>query len=157
MSNISQDLAYQVRIARWEGWRRLAKQLPNHHVLAVELLRIGPDDTVAIFTVVKHREPVQHVVHGDSRGQLKKFVDHGGQGGQGGQGGYGGKDDGAPPQQHTLSLTMELKSTDGGGLDANSIAMGDPPPKEPPPPGITALGGVMLGASFGVGDALPVA
>src|SRR6185295_795562 len=71
MSKISNDEMTKVRLARLEGWKQLAKQLPNHHILSVELMRTRNDETAAVFTVVRHHQPVQFLVRADSRGRVK--------------------------------------------------------------------------------------
>ncbi|MGH9889480.1 MAG: hypothetical protein ACREBE_28365, partial [bacterium] len=71
MSKISNDELQKVRLARMEGWKQLAKQLPDHHILSVELVRTRNDETAAVFTVVRHHQPVQFLVRADSRGRVK--------------------------------------------------------------------------------------
>lgn len=70
MSKVTNEQVQQVRQARWEVWRQMAKDMKNHQVLAVELLRTRKDETIAVFTVVRNGEPVQFLVRGDSRGRL---------------------------------------------------------------------------------------
>src|SRR4029079_12977432 len=100
MSKISNDELMKVRLARMEGWKQLAKQLPNHHILSVELVRTRNDETAAVLTIVRHHQPVQFLVRADSRGRVKANQidpgcdDHGhghGHGHDHGQGGYEGK------------------------------------------------------------------
>src|SRR5215475_2729431 len=66
-----------VRQSRWDSWQRMAKELPDHHVLAVEMFRVDRDRTVAIFTLVKNGNVVQQVLQGDGRGlNVKPVVPH---------------------------------------------------------------------------------
>jgi len=126
---------HDVRVARWEGFKRLARKLPNHHILSVELIRTRHDETAAIFTVVRNREPVQYVVMGDARGRVK-----------------------AAGSEHYATVAMaSMEATtlaDGptNAVDPDIIALGEPPPKEPPPPGIVAVGGGLLAAAFDIGE-----
>jgi len=126
---------HDVRVARWEGFKRLARKLPNHHILSVELIRTRHDETAAVFTVVRHHEPVQYVVMGDARGRVKT---------------YGGEHRAAGAVASMEAITL----ADGpmNAVDPDIIALGEPPPKEPPPPGIVAVGGGLLAAAFDVGE-----
>src|SRR5215468_3458124 len=63
-----------VRQARWDSWRRMAAELPDHHVLAVEMFRVDRHTTVAIYTLVRHGKVVQEVLQGDGRGLNVKPV-----------------------------------------------------------------------------------
>jgi hypothetical protein len=195
MSILSQDQVSSVRKARWEAWQRLAKELPEHHILAVELLRVDNDETAAVFTVVRERGVVQHVVRADARGRIKapgkpqtdqRFdrkhehklehklelgglelglklgfshdhtpgQDHGDHGHGGGDPGGRGDDDCGPgTQRSALMAQAQLRPTEEA-VDANAIALGEPPPKDPPPPGITSLASVLLASAFDVGEQL---
>jgi hypothetical protein len=155
MSKMTKDEVYRVQMARWEGWRQLARKLPDHHILAVELLRTANDETAAVFTAVRNQEPIQYLVRGDARGRLKAPVkgDQGGFGPSQGHGhghGHGRDQDDCGPGQHRAALALDARGEPP--VDANSIALGEPPPKEPPPPGITALAGVILPAAFDLGE-----
>src|ERR1041384_4794142 len=57
-----------VRQARMGSWQRMAKDLPDHHVLAVEMFRVDRNTTVSIFTLVRKGKVVQEVLQGDGRG-----------------------------------------------------------------------------------------
>lgn len=70
MLKVSKEQVQQVRLARWEAWRQMAKEMRNHQILAVELLRTRNDETIAVFTVSRNGEPVQFVVKGDSMGRV---------------------------------------------------------------------------------------
>jgi hypothetical protein len=187
MSILSQDQVSSVRKARWEAWQRLAKDLPEHHILAVELLRVDNDETAAVFTVVRERGVVQHVVRADARGRIKasgkpqpdQRFDHkhehklelgglelglklgfshdhtpGQDHGHGGDpGGRGADDCGPGTQRSALMAEAQLRPTEEA-VDANAIALGEPPPKDPPPPGITSLASVLLASAFDVGEQL---
>jgi hypothetical protein len=165
---LSKEQAYQVQMAKWEGWRRLAKQLPDHHLLAVELLRTRDDQTAAVFTAVRNHEVVQFVVRGDARGRVTDPVRKPDQGGGPpddcgphghgpGHQGYGPGPGGQGPRftgpETRVAMAMMAVTTEP--VDANSIALGEPPPKDPPPPGIIALASVVMPAAFDVGDQLP--
>src|SRR5215813_1188643 len=68
MSEELKKAEYEVRQARYEAWKRMAKTLPNHHILAVEMFRTENDHTLAVFTLVRDGEPVQEVLRANSRG-----------------------------------------------------------------------------------------
>jgi len=136
----------QVRAARWEAWGRMASKLPDHHILSIELLRTHDNQTLAVFTVVKDRKPVQHVLRGDSSGaNLKALVSHH-----------------CPPikvgsTHHVEALVMAAPApaamaTQDGGVTADSIAMGEPPVKEPPPLAIVSLGTSVMTTTFSLGE-----
>lgn len=136
---VSKEQMRDVKLAKWEGFKRLAKQLPNHHILSVELIRTSHDETAAVFTVVKHHEPIQYVVVGDAHGKVK-----------------------ASYHAHALSeagggekAALEVKCAADDPSSPDGMALGGPPPKQPPPPGLLALGGCLLATAFEVGELLP--
>jgi hypothetical protein len=167
MSKISNDELTKVRLARMEGWKQLAKQLPNHHILSVELVRTRNDETAAVFTVVRHHQPVQFLVRADSRGRVKASQidqgcddgrDHGGRGHGQDHGGHEGKAGHGPShgvEAVALAATAAPMAAADDPTDPNMIALGQPPQKEPPPPGILALGSALLGTAFDLGEQLP--
>ena len=67
MSDLSKAVDL-VRQARMDSWQRMAKELPDHHVLAVEMFRVDRNTTVSIFTLVRRGRVVQEVLQGDGRG-----------------------------------------------------------------------------------------
>jgi len=135
----------QVRAARWEAWGRMASKLPDHHILSVELLRTHDNQTLAVFTVVKDRKPVQYLLRGDSSGaNLKALVSQH-----------------CPPikvgpSHHVEALMMAAPApstgTDDGGVTAESIAMGEPPPKQTPPSAVISLGTSVMTTTFNLGE-----
>lgn len=135
----------QVRTARWKMWSQMASKMSDHHILSIELLRTQRNETLAVFTVVRDRKPVQYVLRGDSTGaNLKALVSQ----------------HHPPikvgPSYHVEALVMaEPASPSPGGDDgvsADSIALGEPPPKEPPPPGVVALGSSIMPTAFNLGE-----
>src|SRR5262249_35015908 len=68
MSEELKKAEYEGRQARYAAWQRMAKTLPNHHILAVEMFRTENDHTLAVFTVVRDGEPVQEILRANSRG-----------------------------------------------------------------------------------------
>jgi hypothetical protein len=135
-----------VRQARMDSWQRMAQKLPDHHVLAVEMFRVDRDRTVAIFTIVKHGKVVQEVLQGDGRGlNVKPVVPHAPRP-------FPPLDLGRQFQVEALMMTAPDATTDGDDGSAYSIAVGYPPPKDPPDPGIVAVGGVGLQNSFDTGE-----
>ncbi|HEX2689058.1 MAG TPA: hypothetical protein VHN14_20690, partial [Kofleriaceae bacterium] len=67
MSDLSK-VVDQVRAARRALWSQMARELPDYHILSVELLRTQGNETLAVFTVVRDRRPVQYVLQGDATG-----------------------------------------------------------------------------------------
>lgn len=129
--------AKDVLLARWEGFRRLASKLPNHHILAVELFRTLKDETIAVFTVVEKGEPVKYVVTGDSRGRVSD----------------------CPAQSHEGSkgITHALEARAANEpVDPASMAYGNPPPTEPTPPGVAAVAEASLSLVFNTGEHVDV-
>ena len=53
---------HDVLVARWEGFKRLARTLPNRQILAVELVRTRDDETAAVLTIVQNGEPVRYLI-----------------------------------------------------------------------------------------------
>jgi hypothetical protein len=124
----------------------MAKELPDHHVLAVEMFRVDRDRTVAIFTLVKNGRVVQEVLQGDGRGlNVRPIVPH--------------ATLPCPPvdlgRMFNVEALMVMPAAaapvDDGG-SAYAVALGEPPPKGTPEPGIIAVGGVGLQNSFDTGE-----
>lgn len=127
---------HDVRLARWAGFKRLAKRLPNHQILSVELVRTRHDETAAVFTVVKDQEPVQYVVMGDANGRVR-VVEPGQL---------------APASSAGSMDAITLADGPVNAADPDVIALGQPPLKEPAPPSIMAVGAGLLSAAFDVGE-----
>jgi len=196
MSKITKDQAEQVRMARLEGWRRMAQEMKNHHILSVELLRTRQDTTAAVFTVNRNGEVVQYIVRGDSQGRLEvggkdprdgghehhehhhhhhhhHHHEHGHEcGDDHGRHEHGHHEHGHEPGYAVQAQTAQAEPTTQLGqvrqafmamalapaedpADPNIIALGEPPPKQDPPPGIIAVGGVLLASAFDVGEQVP--
>ena len=134
-----------VRQARMASWQQMAAKMKDHHVLAVEMFRVDRDRTVAIFTLVKNGRVVQEVLLGDGRGlNVRPIVPH--------------LTQPCPPiplgrefHVEALMATAAATTTDDDG-SAYSVALGEPPPKGTPEPGIIAVGGVGLQNSFDTGE-----
>jgi hypothetical protein len=130
--------ARDVKLAEWEGFKRLAKRLPNHHVLAVELIRTSNDRTAAVFTIVKNHEPFQTVVMGDSHGRVNPNDCH--------------PRVASPADAHVAAEARLVAADDIGEVSPDGMALGDPPIKQPPMPGVIALGGSLLSVAFDTGE-----
>jgi hypothetical protein len=149
MSNVSKEMVDAVRMARWEEWERMAKQMPRgHHILSVELLRINHNETAVVLTVVHDNRLVQYELRGDAKGgnprpvisrphvpaachepEFEKLLPH-----------------------LAAFITRETTDSGDGGPIADGVAIGYPPPKEPPQPGAIALGGSLLTTTFNLGE-----
>lgn len=140
MSDISKAVD-MVRQARMDSWQQMAKQLPDHHVLAVEMFRVDRDRTVAVFTLVRNGRVVQEVLQGDGRGlNVRPVAPRATQS-------CSPLDLGRQFQVEALMMPDAMSNLGGGGA-APDVAVGDPPPKVPVEPGIVAVGGVGLQNSF---------
>lgn len=167
-----------VKAAQWEGYRRLAMRLPDHHILAVEAIRTRHDETAAVLTFVRGGEPVQYVVYADAQGRV--FPGQGVQRGGGRDAGPGGgnqrdddgcDDQGAPVQARAEFARVtpaagggsggdgggggddgKLVVDDDGGVSPDTVALGGPPVKQPPSPGAISLATSVLSTIFGVAD-----
>jgi hypothetical protein len=155
MSKTLSDPVDEVRMARWAGWRRLARKLPNH-ILSVELIRTERDETAAVFTVSTDGKVKQYLVVGDAKGRVKGAD-------------YKGfpkrcEEDRESWRKESSGQKLALRDERGDqtfafrvialedGVDPNAIALGEPPPKDPPPPGVLSLGAALLTTTFDLGD-----
>lgn len=136
-----------VRQARMDSWQQMAAKMQDHHVLAVEMFRIDRDRTVAIFTLVKNGKVVQEVLQGDGRGLNVRPI------------AARGATQPCPPidigrqfQVEALMVTPAALAPPDDGGSAYAVALGEPPPKGTPEPGIIAVGGVGLQNSFDTGE-----
>jgi hypothetical protein len=132
-----------VKAAQWAGFKRLAKQLPDHHVLAVELIRTSNDQTAAVFTIVRNHEPFQTVVMGDSRGRVDPKSCH--------------FHMDAHLEPHAAAEPRVAAGDDTTVVSPDGMALGDPPIKVPPSPGMIAVGGALLSVAFDVAEQGPAA
>ena len=148
MSDLSKAVDL-VRQARMDGWQRMAKDLPDHHVLAVEMFRVDRNTTLSVFTLVRHGRVVQEVLQGDGRGLSVKPIAPRGRP--------------CPPinlgrQFHIdalmapAALAPAAGQTGDGGISPASIAYGEPPPQDNPRPGVIAVGGTGLQNAFDTGE-----
>jgi hypothetical protein len=136
---VSKEL-HEVLAARWEGFQRLARTLPDRHILAVELSRTPDDQTVAVFTTVRNGAPVRTVVRGDSRGRVNV-----------------NSQDYCEPQDKASSAALAARAVTDPSEDPSSLILSEPPPKQGGTPGIIAIGEGLLGAAFNVGELVDTA
>jgi len=141
MSKVTKDMVDAVRIARWEEWERMAKDMPRgHHILSAELLRINRDETAVVITAVQDQRLVQYELRGNAMGgDVRPVVS---------QHRAAASDQSSRATPHAAALAMLAATGDDGGPIANTVAMGEPPVKEPPHPGAIALGGSLLTTTF---------
>jgi hypothetical protein len=130
----------------------MAKELPNHHILSVELLRTHNDETVAVITAVRDHMPVRFVVRGDASGRVKPGIaDHCEPHDKHGQGEHGHGD---PHARHAAPAVAAMLGMDSE-VTPEGMALGEPPPQQSPRPGMIAVGGALLSVAFGVGEQVP--
>lgn len=128
---------HNVLVARWEGFKKLAKVLPDHQILAVELIRTLNNETVAVFTTVRRGEPIRTVVRGDARGRVKANTrDHSRT---------------IDSAEAALMAARAAPATDPAE-DPGVVALGEPPPKQGGTPGIIAVGSALLAETFDVAE-----
>jgi hypothetical protein len=129
----------------------MASHLPDHHILSVEMLRTQEDRTVAVFTIVKDKRPVQYVLEGNALGRnLRPFVT-------------------PPTPRAEVEGSSELEAMvmvaaaaaaappqpptpSNSGASAEGIALGEPPPKQPPTPGVVAMGESIMPLVFNLSE-----
>ena len=148
MSEHAKEHQDPVRRARWAVWERAAQDRPDHHILAVELLRPRRDQTLAAITAVRGGRVAHYLLVADGRGGGVRPVVR------------------EPPCEPHRGpgpapiLLAEVLGPSPSPLphgaapapaEAYSILIPDPP-KDDPPPGVVALGAALLGAAFNLGD-----
>lgn len=150
MATVSKEMVDAVRAARWADWQRMAKELPDHHILSVELLRTHRNETAIVLTVVRNGRLVQYELRADAKGQHPRPVIT--------PRVATGCDDpeaaeGAAPRVAMLAATAAPAAAAGDEGDvAEFVAVGEPPPKESPQPGVVALGSSLLETTFDLGE-----
>lgn len=149
MSKVTKEMVYAVKMARWAEWERMAKELPRgRHILSVELLRTHRNETAVVLTVVHNHKLVQYELRGDVKGRnVKPFVSQ-----HRAPGDRDPKLGAATPHVEALVAMDALEPGGDGGPTADGIALGEPPPKEDPQPGVLALGTTLLGSTFDLGE-----
>lgn len=156
MANVSKEMVDAVRMARWEEWQRTAKDMPKgQHILSVELLRVGDKQTAVVLTIARDGKVQQFELRADAKGQNPKPVVT-----RRDPAGCDPPKAGDPaPRVAAFAVTeapVPPPPPPGGGGDggpvADSIPLGEPPPKEPPDPGVTSLGSSLLETTFDLGE-----
>ena len=122
-----------VLLARWEGFKSLATELPNREVLSVELIRTRNDATAAVLTIAQNGEPIRYFVMGDSRGIVRPL-------------GY------QLAARAEAAAAAEAFTASAGEIDPSLVTLGVPPPQQPGTPGVVAAGARLLLAAFNDGD-----
>jgi DNA-binding GntR family transcriptional regulator len=132
---------HDVLVARWEGFKTLARKLPNRHVLAVELIRTPDDHTIAVFTTVRNGEPIRTVIQADAHGKVTM-----------------NPEDHCHVTNKSSTSSMEARAVEPPQeADPSAVALGNPPPKEPGTPGIVAVAGNLLSGAFDVAELINLA
>jgi hypothetical protein len=153
MAKVSKEMVDAVRMARWEEWQRTAKDMPKgQHILSVELLRVGDKQTAVVLTIARDGKVEQFELRADAKGQNPKPVVT-----RRDPAGCDPPKAGDPaPRVAAFAMTeAPVPPPSGSGDDgpvADSIPLGEPPPKEPPDPGVTSLGSSLLETTFDLGE-----
>ena len=141
MTSVSKEVR-DVKIALWEGFQRLARKLPDHHVLAVDLIRTQDDRTAALFTIVKGGVPYQTIVTGDAQGRVDPKN-------------CGPRIATDPVARAAMAARLTTADSASDGVTADTIVLGEPPPKQEPADAVVvSLATVMLASAFNVGEQL---
>jgi hypothetical protein len=132
----------------------MARDLPDHHVLAVEMFRVDRNTTLSVFTLVRHGKVVQEVLQGDGRGLSVKPVAPRGRPCPPIHLGRQFHIDAlvAPVALAPAALAAAAGETGDGGITPASIAYGEPPPQDNPRPGVIAVGGTGMQNVFDTGE-----
>lgn len=120
--------------ARREGFKRLAKALPDREVLAIELIRTRDDEIAAVLTLVENGEPVRYVVMGDATGNALS-LEHQRRAAKASKT-FAARSGGL----FAAALTIPPSAFDGLPLDPSTIAISTPPPHGPVRPGVVPVG-----------------
>ena len=149
--SVSKEMVDALRMARWREWEAMATQMPKgQHILSVELLRVGANQTAVVLTIARNGKLAQYELRGDAKGQNARPVVT--------RRDPRGCDD---PQQPDPAPRMEamtlmdapapLAGGDDGSV-ANGMPLGYPPDKEPPDPGVIASGSSLLQTTFDLSE-----
>jgi hypothetical protein len=151
MANVSKEMVDALRMERWHEWERMATKLPKgQHILSVELLRVGPEQTAVVLTIARDGKVHQFELRGDAKGQNPRPV-------------VTKRPQVAcdPPKSDPAPRVAALAMTEGpapaaadgdDGTVAQGMPLGEPPPKEDPLPGVIALGSTLLETTFDLGE-----
>lgn len=148
--SVSKETVDALRMERWREWEQMAAKLPRgQHILSVELLRIGGNQTAVVLTIARNGRLAQYELRGDAKGQNPRPVIT--------RRDPRGCDDQQPYDQAPRVAefaAMETAALAGGddGSVASGMPLGSPPDKEPPEPGIIAVGSSLLETTFDLGE-----
>lgn len=149
MANVSKEMVDAVRMARWEEWQRTAKDMPKgQHILSVELLRVGQEQTAVVLTVARNGKVQQFELRADAKGQNARPVVSR----RDPQGCEPPRAGDPAPRVAAMAVTEAAVGGGDGGPVADSIPLGEPPPKDPPEPGVISLGSSLLETTFDLGE-----
>lgn len=146
---------HDVKSAEWEGYKKMAAALSDHHVLSVQLIRTRHNETAAVLVLVRDGQPVQQVVFADERGRVFP-----GQGKPQDDGSKPRSDDGSKPRVQTEALVAQAASgppvpmslDGGGGASPDGMALGQPPISEPPSAAALAIASAALPTVMDLGE-----
>ena len=143
MGNVSKEMVDAVRLARLQEWERMATRMPKgQHILSVEMLRVGSNQTAIVLTIARDGKVHQFELVADAKGQNPRPVIT--------RRGRVECDD--PPK---LDALTEGPTPLAGGEDdsvATDVPLNYPPDKEPSDPGVISLGSSLLETTFDLGE-----
>ena len=149
--NVSKEMVDALRMARWREWEQMATEMPKgQHILSVELLRVGANQTAVVLTIARNGKLAQYELRADAKGQNPRPVIT--------RRDPKGCDDPQQPDpapRVAAFAAMEAPAALGGDDDgsvANGMPLGSPPDKEPPDPGVIAVGSSLLETTFDLGE-----
>jgi hypothetical protein len=152
MGNVSKEMVDAVRLARLQEWERMATGMPRgQHILSVEMLRAGPNQTAIVLTIARDGKVHQFELVADAKGQHPRPVIT--------RRGRVDCDDppkfDPAPRVEAFAVTEGPAPLAGGGEDDNvatDVPLNYPPDKEPPDPGVISLGSSLLETTFDLGE-----
>ena len=75
MGNVSKEMVDAVRLARLQDWERMATRMPKgQHILSVEMLRVGANQTAIVLTIARDGKVHQFELVADAKGQNARPV-----------------------------------------------------------------------------------
>lgn len=151
--SVSKETVAALRMERWREWERKAAALPRgQHILSVELLRVDANQTAVVLTIARNGRLAQYELRGDAKGQNPRPVIT--------RRDPRGCDDPQPYDQAprvaefaAMEAAAPLDASGGDdGTVANGLPLGYPPDKEPPDPGVIAVGSSLLETTFDLSE-----
>ena len=73
--NVSKEMVDALRMARWREWEQRATEMPKgQHILSVELLRVGANQTAVVLTIARNGKVAQYELREIGRASCRERV-----------------------------------------------------------------------------------